>query len=122
MSLGSQLDRLLPKLSGRERAVLVLRNFKEGKAQDQTIAFNMGNDDNREYNRLIREWMASGGVAASTDVTVVELLAAFKRHAKIYYGPTAWRRLLTNCLASAIGGTSSSRISDLVVAQVSSPT
>ena len=39
-----------------------------------------------EYNRLIAEWMANGGtLAAGHDLTVVELAAAFMRHAKLYY-------------------------------------
>ena len=39
-----------------------------------------------EYNRLIAEFTANGGtLAAGNDLTVVELAAAFLRHAKTYY-------------------------------------
>ena len=41
-----------------------------------------------EYNRVTREWLA-GGVARSgggEDLTIVELLGAFLRHAKGYAG------------------------------------
>jgi integrase len=42
-----------------------------------------------EYKRVTREWLASGGAMLAADrqdeLTVVELLAAFKRFAKTYY-------------------------------------
>ena len=48
-------------------------------------------ESRREYNRVVAEWTAHGGMAPTqqaTDLTVVELLAAFMRHARRYYrGP-----------------------------------
>jgi integrase len=39
-----------------------------------------------EYNRLIGEWLANAGaISQNHDLTVVELCAAFMRHAKDYY-------------------------------------
>ena len=40
-----------------------------------------------EYKRRMREWNAGGGIhqADAHGLTLVELLAAFKRHAKSYY-------------------------------------
>jgi hypothetical protein len=40
-------------LNGRERALLVLRNFKAGKHQDALLGYGMDDYDRREYNRLI---------------------------------------------------------------------
>ncbi|MPZ51034.1 MAG: hypothetical protein GEU75_17320, partial [Dehalococcoidia bacterium] len=54
MSLRPQLDRLMPALSGRERAIIVLRNFKEGKPQDQGIVRSMSQQDALSYNYLMR--------------------------------------------------------------------
>ena len=54
MSLRPQLDRLMPALSGRERAIIVLRNFKEGKPQDHGIARGMSPEEARVYNQLMR--------------------------------------------------------------------
>jgi hypothetical protein len=54
VSLRADLDKLLPGLSARERAILVLRNFKEKKPQDPTLAWGMADYETREYNRLIR--------------------------------------------------------------------
>jgi len=41
-----------------------------------------------EYDRVIREWLVGGRAFTTCELTVVELLAAFVRHAKTYYlGP-----------------------------------
>jgi hypothetical protein len=44
----------MPGLSARERAILVLRAFKEKKPQDQRLGHGMDQFEVREYNRLIR--------------------------------------------------------------------
>jgi len=54
VSLGARLNRLTPALSGKERAILVLRNFKEKKKQDYRLGQGMDSAEIREYNRLIR--------------------------------------------------------------------
>ncbi|MEX2174478.1 MAG: hypothetical protein WD872_08950 [Pirellulaceae bacterium] len=48
-----------------------------------------------EYDRLTGEYLANGGLLPKDEaLTVVELLTAFKRHAKGYYGPQARSPLL----------------------------
>ncbi len=51
--LDERLGRMLPALTPTERAVLVLRRYKEGKPQDQSLGWRMDPRDTREYNRLI---------------------------------------------------------------------
>jgi len=41
VSLDAPLDRLMPALSGKERAMLVLRTYKEKKPQDQRMGQGM---------------------------------------------------------------------------------
>jgi hypothetical protein len=45
---------MLPALSGRERATLVLRDYKARKPQDPRLGRDMNGTDLRDYNRLIR--------------------------------------------------------------------
>jgi hypothetical protein len=54
VSLDARLDRLLPALSGRERATLALRDFKARKPRDRRLAWDMDGTDRRDYDRLIR--------------------------------------------------------------------
>jgi hypothetical protein len=61
VSIDTRLDRLMPALSGKERALLVLRNLKEGKPQDPMIARGMLPQEASEYNRLIRLMNACNG-------------------------------------------------------------
>jgi hypothetical protein len=54
VSLDTRLDKMIPALSGQERAVLVLRDFKAHKPQDHRLGRDMDASNVREYNRLIR--------------------------------------------------------------------
>ena len=70
-NLNSQLNRLLPALSGRERAILAVHNYKEGKPADDTLRYGMSRPDAVEYNRLIGVMNACNGEIG----TVVLLLS-----------------------------------------------
>jgi hypothetical protein len=54
VSLDARLERLLPALSGRERATLALRDFKARKPRDRRLAWDMDGTDRRDYDRLMR--------------------------------------------------------------------
>src|SRR5688572_16077412 len=82
----------MPRLLGKNPA------YRKHKASGQAVVTLAGRDfylgpwnsaaSKAEYNRRVREWNAAGGVIATDrrdELTVVELLAAFKRHAKAYY-------------------------------------
>lgn len=49
----NRLDRLSSSLTAKERAVLVLRSWKEGKDEEPSWRWAMPNDQAREFNRLI---------------------------------------------------------------------
>lgn len=56
-----------------------------------------------EYQRVTGEWLASGGIVRGvSELTVVELLAGYKRHAKAYYGPKAHEYLTFRTLAKQL--------------------
>lgn len=59
MRLDRRLDRLVPALSARERAILVLRDFKEDNQQNYRYGQSMSHFEVPEYNRLIRIMTAS---------------------------------------------------------------
>jgi integrase len=79
------------------RLVNKLPSYRRHKATGQAVVSLGGQDiylgpwksvaSKTEYQRRIREWQAAGGVTTSdvSGLTVVELLAAFKRHARTYY-------------------------------------
>lgn len=73
----------------------------------------------REYERVTREWLASAGCLGkrSAELTVVELLAGWMRHAKTYYGPQAREYAtygtLAKKLAAMYGRTSASEFGPL---------
>lgn len=81
----------MPRLSSKIPA------YRRHKASGQAVVTLGGRDfylgdwksaaSKAEYQRRIREWNAGGGVnpADAAGLTIVELLAAFKRHAKTYY-------------------------------------
>ncbi|HEX3724723.1 MAG TPA: site-specific integrase, partial [Pirellulales bacterium] len=80
----------MPKLKHR------VPSYRRHKGSNQAVVSLSGRDiylgkhnspdSRREYNRLIAEWAANNGtLAAPHDLTVVELCAAFLRHAKTYY-------------------------------------
>jgi len=54
VSIDARLNRLLPALSGKERAKLVLCTYKEKKPQDYRMGQGMDPAEVREYNRLIK--------------------------------------------------------------------
>lgn len=81
----------MPRLLGK------LPAYRKHRASGQAVVTLGGRDfylgpwksaaSRAEYGRITREWLA-GGVAKSSaegDLTIVELLAAFMRHAKAYY-------------------------------------
>jgi hypothetical protein len=49
----NRLDRLSSSLTAKERALLVLRSWKEGKEEEPSWRWAMPNDQAREFNRLI---------------------------------------------------------------------
>ncbi|MBI3839787.1 MAG: site-specific integrase [Planctomycetia bacterium] len=80
-----------------------------------------------EYNRLIGEWTASGGtLAPSHDLTVVELAAAFLKHAKGYYkrpdgqftGEVANYKTLIRRLSALYGRTAANQFGPLALKTV----
>lgn len=82
----------MPRLSHR------LPKYRKHKASGRAVVSLGGRDhylgpwksaaSKREYDRLTGERLAFGGIAvqsADDDLTVCELAAAFKKHAKAYY-------------------------------------
>ena len=53
MSIDSRLSRLAPALSARERAILVLNAWKEGKEDDPSWRRTMPQNQAHEFNRYI---------------------------------------------------------------------
>jgi hypothetical protein len=101
-------------------------SYRRHKATGQAVVTFSGHDfylgpwnsatSKVEYQRVTREWFASGGTLPLDrfdEFTVVELLAAFKRHAKGYYIDSDGKpsqeqinfRTLTRRLAKAYGRT-----------------
>lgn len=84
----------MPRIAG-----ISTPKYRKHKATGQAIVTLAGKDhylgphgtvaSRKEYDRLIREWYATGGASPDKrdEITVVELLAAFMRHAQAYYGP-----------------------------------
>lgn len=83
----------MPKLSKK------LPSYRKHRASGQAVVTLAGKDhylgphgtraSKAEYDRLVREHVATGGAPADKrdELTVVELLAAFYKHAREYYGP-----------------------------------
>jgi integrase len=82
----------MPRLLGRNP------KYRRHKATDQAVVTLSGRDfylgpwksaaSKAEYDRRVREWNAAGGVLPRDDadaLTIVELLAAFRKHAQTYY-------------------------------------
>lgn len=67
------------KSSGQAVVTLGGRDFYSGRWKSAS--------SKAEYSRVTREWLVGATLAADrpTSLTVVELLAAYKRHAKTYY-------------------------------------
>jgi integrase len=85
-------NRIMPRLLGR------LPAYRKHKATGQAVVTLSGRDfylgpygasaSKAEYYRRVREWNAAGGILPSDQIdtlTIVELLAAFWKHAQAYY-------------------------------------
>jgi len=79
--------------------------YRKHKATGQAVCTVSGKDyylgphgtkaSKIEYDRLIGEWLAGGrptNLAAAEDLTIVELLAAYLRYAKQYYGSDKYEK------------------------------
>ena len=53
MSIDARLNKLMPALTAKERAVLILRSWKEGVEEDPLWRSTMPRDQSSEFNRLI---------------------------------------------------------------------
>jgi hypothetical protein len=53
VSIDSRLGRLMPALSARERAILVLRSLRQKTPEDPSWRSTMPSEQTREFNRLI---------------------------------------------------------------------
>jgi len=75
--------------------------YSRHKASGQAVVTLSGRDhylgpygtatSRREYDRLITEWIANGrqSPVAASERTIVELMVAYLRHAKAYYGTSS---------------------------------
>lgn len=89
----------MPRLCGRNPA------YRKHKATGQALVTLSGRDfylgawqsatSKAEYDRRVREWNAVGGVLVKGDrqLPIVELLAAYWKHAKTYYVNADWAPL-----------------------------
>ncbi len=72
MSAEQRLDRLLPALSAKERAILMLRGFKADKEQDRQLLNTAPDRQATELNRLIGMMNAANGGLAHVIVIIGE--------------------------------------------------
>jgi len=82
MSVERRLDRLYPVLSARERAVLVLQAWKEGREEDGMVRATIPSGQGREFNRLIG--LMNGlnrGVGMITTVLQAQMTTLEMKHA-----------------------------------------
>lgn len=68
----TRLDRLLPLLSAKERALIVLRKFKAGERQDRALLDTAPEDQASEYNRLNGMINAANGDLANIILVIRE--------------------------------------------------
>jgi len=68
-----RLERLYPALSAKERAILVLRAWKEAKEPDPAVRFSMPSGQAPEFNRLV-DLMNAANFDLGQYVLVVDLL------------------------------------------------
>jgi len=104
----------MPRLLGDK-----LPTYRKHRASGQAIVTLNGTDhylgpqdtasSRKEYDRLISEWIANGRspLAAKSDLLIVELIAAYLRFAKGYYGSSGARVVLGHCRRASRGGTRS---------------
>ena len=71
MSLDARLNRLTPALSVQERAILILRSWKEKSPEDPALRRTMPAAQLREFNRLIG-LMNACGIHLPIYITLVE--------------------------------------------------
>ncbi len=72
MTKDRRIDRLMPFLSAKERAVLTLRDLKAGKPQDCTLLHTAPEKQAQELNRLIGLMNAANGDLAHVVVIIKE--------------------------------------------------
>ena len=65
-----RLDRLLPELSAKQRAILTLRDFKARKDQDRWLLHTAPDRQATELNRLIGLMNAANGDLAHVIVII----------------------------------------------------
>ena len=95
MSIDKRLERLLPGLSAKERALLMLRDFKADKPQDRQLLRTAPDDQGDALNRLIG--LIDGtikSVATSQGARVADVYSAFN--------PSGAAEIPTLCLLTAI--------------------
>ncbi len=73
MAINSRIQKLIPKLSAKERAILVLRAWRDGTPEDRTWRSTMSQDQIQEFNRLI-ELMNGSMLNMSNYITIIDLL------------------------------------------------
>lgn len=83
------------KPTGQARVTLGGRDFYLGKFGTP--------ESKREYDRLIGEYFTNGGIVSDDRLTLVELTATFKKHAKTYYRgrdgkPSDWYLFIANVM------------------------
>ena len=74
MSADQRLDRLLPALSAKERASLILRAWKAGEDHEPQIRSTIPNNQVFEYNRLVALMRGASGDLTNFIVVVVQLV------------------------------------------------
>src|SRR5438132_4446410 len=72
MSIDKRLERLLPGLSAKERAILMLRDFKADKCQDRQLPRTAPDGQADALNRLIGLMNAANGDLAHVIVIILE--------------------------------------------------
>ena len=89
MSVDQRLDRLMPALSARERAILMLRDFKAGKGQDLSLLRTAPDSQAPELNRLIGRMNAVNGDLAH----VLFIIGERVKHEQLRFSWLAWARI-----------------------------
>ena len=89
MSAEQRLDRLLPALSARERAILMLRDGKAGKQQDRQLLHAAPDNQAPALNRLIGLMNAANGDLAHVIVIIGERV----KQEQLRFNWLAWARI-----------------------------
>jgi hypothetical protein len=88
-STDKRLDRLLPALSAKERAILMLRDSKAGRPQDRQLLTTAPDRQTSELNRLIGLMNAANGDLAHLIVIIRERV----RQDDLRFGWLQWARI-----------------------------